>query len=61
VTRLELSGARYQNTNSVTQDRDRVYAPSLILNSSTSLVGEETQLVQSRNVVKDFVTFEFLQ
>ena len=61
VTRLELSGARYQNTNSVTQDRDRLYAPSLILNSSTSLVGEETQLVQSRNVVKDFVTFEFLQ
>ena len=60
LTRLSLSGASYQNTNSVAQDRDRVYAPSLILNSSSSLVGGETQLVQSRNVIKDFVVFEFI-
>ena len=53
---LKISGSPFNSPMNVLRDKGKLYAPSLKLNSATSLIGDSTRLNQDPNVVTEHIS-----
>lgn len=58
---LEISGSPFNSPMNVLRDKGKLYAPSLVLNSSSSFIGDTTRLNQDPNVVTEHITATLIE
>ena len=61
LTEINLQGSPFNTPMPTLVDKERPYAPDLVLNSATSLTGDSTRLPQSLGVVRDYVAVLSIQ
>ena len=61
LTDVSVSGSPFNTPMPVLLDKERPYAPDLVLNSTSSLIGDSTRLPQSLGVVRDYLVVLSIQ